>query len=66
MNCERLPRVMVLCFEPRVGHSIWTDYHYRNRTMLGLLRHLKDEVKSGRFVAYRLLTIHKEVMGVEE
>lgn len=59
-----LPNVMVLVFEERMGCSVWQDYLHRCRTLNGLLRHLKQEVKAGRFVAFRLLTIHKQEMGV--
>jgi len=60
-----LPHVMVLEFQPRLTHSVWVDYHYKNRTMCRLLKQLRKEVKSGRFIGYRFITIHKEVYGVD-
>lgn len=61
-----LPQVEVLCFEPTLTHSVWNDYIYRNRTMTGLVKRLRREVKSGRFVGYRFITIHKTVYGLDK
>lgn len=54
---------MVLVFEPRLTHSIWQDFESKHRTLAGLEKRLKQGVKKGEWVAWRLITIHKEVMG---
>lgn len=59
-----LPKVQVLQFEKRLTHCVWYDYIHRCRTMDGLIKHLRREVKAKRIMGYRLLTIHREVRGV--
>lgn len=62
---EPLPQAMVLVFEERLGHSTWQDViKHRCRTLDGLVRRMKQGVKDGRYVAFRLITIHREEMGV--
>lgn len=60
-----LPAVMVLEYEPSLTCSVWKDYYHRSRTMNGLLKLLRSEVKAWRFVAYRLISVHRQVYGVE-
>lgn len=61
----KLPSVMVLVFEERLGCSVWQDYeHCRARTLRGLIRKLSSEVKSGRFVGYRLMRKELEITGI--
>jgi len=60
----RLPQIQVLIFEPELTHSVWSDYWPRARTMKGLMRELRTEIKAGRFVGYRFLTIHEEHLGL--
>ena len=54
---------MVLVFEPALTHSVWQDFESRHRTLDGLEKRLKQGVKNGEWVAWRLITIHKEIMG---
>ena len=61
---ERLPHVMVLVYEEALTHSVWQDYMHRCRTLKGLMRLLKSEIKEGRFVAFRLMHITHEEMGI--
>ena len=61
---ERLPSVMVLEFKSELGHSVWIDYFHRCRTLKGLTKLLKSEVKAGKYVAFRLMHITREEMGI--
>lgn len=57
-------KIMVLCPEPALTHSVWCDYITRARTMNGLMRELRREIKAGHFVAYRFITIHEQHYGL--
>lgn len=61
---EQLPRAMVLEFRKELGHSIWMDYFHNCRTLKGLTKRLKDHVKRGDYVAFRLMDIIIEEMGI--
>lgn len=62
---KKLPSVMVLVFEERLGCSVWQDYeHHGTRSLRRLIRKLSFEVKSGRFVGYRLFRKELEIIGV--
>jgi len=56
---------MVLVYQPELKHSVWTDYIHQCRTLNGLRKQLRSEIKRGRFVGYRFVTIHREIMGLE-
>lgn len=60
-----LNRVMVLKYEPDLTHSVWVDYFTRCRSRKSLLKLLRKEVKAGNYVGYRLITVRREVYGVE-
>ncbi len=64
-SSHELPKVMVLAFEPALTHSVWRDYSHRRRTLRGLHNELREGVKSGRFVGYRLIRIERDVLGNE-
>jgi len=53
----------VLVFDPRVTQSHWEDYNHSCRTVEGLKKQLRRGVKRGDWVGWRLITIHKEVLG---
>ena len=55
----------VLVFEPKLTHSVWCDFMHRRRSLKTLEAELRKRVRSGEFVGYRLITIHKEQIGVE-
>jgi hypothetical protein len=62
---QALPSVMVLAFEERIGCSMWMEYdHHRKRTLRSLIKHLASEVKSGRFVGYRLYRHELSITGI--
>lgn len=55
--------VMVLVYMPELRHSVWQDYITRTRTVTALIKQLRLGVRNGRFIAYRLMTIHGEWSG---
>lgn len=65
MPCSTLPRAMVLEYQPELTHSVWKDFFSQHRTRKGLEQRLKQGVKNGEWVAYRLMRIETEVMGNE-
>lgn len=60
-----MPKVMVFCFQPELTHSVWVDFSHRYRTVSSLIKHLKKSVKRGDYIGYRIITVHKEVMGIQ-
>jgi len=56
---------MVLKFEPDLTHSVWVDYMCRARTINGLMKQLRRDIKAGVYGGYRLMTVHKQCYGVE-
>ena len=63
MSKTEIPSAMVLVFQPALTCSVWQDFYSRARTTAGLEKLLKDGVKKGEWVAWRLIHIEKEVMG---
>lgn len=61
--CSTLPRAMVLVYQPELSCSVWQDFECRARSVTGLERQLKQGVRCGDWVAWRLLRIEKEVIG---
>ncbi len=61
--CSTLPRAMVLIYQPELTHSVWQDWISNHRTRKGLEQRLKQGVRNGEWVAWRLMHIEKEVMG---
>ncbi len=61
-----LPKVMVLQYEESLHLSVWKDYYTHCRTLPKLLNHLREGVKKRRFLGYRLIAVHAEVVGVQE
>lgn len=55
----------VLVYQPELTHSTWQDYKCRARTIRGLERQLKSGVRDGRWGGWRIVTIHKTVIGIE-
>lgn len=60
----KLPRAQVLIHEPRINLSIWTDFESQARTFKGLVRQLREGVKSGKYVGYRLIHVYWEKLGI--
>ena len=60
-----LPRAMVLVYQPELTHSVWLDYRNTSRSIQGLERKLKEGVRRGDWVGWRLVRIEKEVIGNE-
>ena len=58
-----VPRSMVLVYQPELKCSVWIDYYSKAKTVAGLERQLRANVKNGNCVAWRLIRIEKEVMG---
>lgn len=65
-------RAMVLVYEPRLTCSVWQDYGGIADEDTGdeilrsndeMISDLKDGVREGRWVAWRLIRIEREVMG---
>lgn len=61
--CSTPPRAMVLVYQPELSCSVWQDFECRARSIAGLERQLKQGVRCGDWVAWRLMRIEKEVMG---
>lgn len=61
--CSTLPRAMVLVYQPELTHSVWLDWISKHRTRKGMEQRLKQGVRNGEWVAWRLMHIEKEVMG---
>ncbi len=61
--CSTLPRAMVLVYQPELTHSVWQDWISNHRTLKGMEQRLKQGVRNGEWVAWRLMRIEKEVMG---
>lgn len=62
-DVSKLPDSMVLVYQPELTHSVWVDHVTRARTVKGLERGLKQGVKDGRYVAWRLMRTENEVYG---
>lgn len=65
--CSALPEtasVMVLEYEPRLTHSRWIDFYGEDHwSMEDTVAYLRQAVIDGKYVGWRILTIHKEVIG---
>lgn len=59
-----IPYAQALIFQPELTHSVWTDVMHRKRSRKSLEALLRKEVRAGRYVGYRLLTIEAEYIGV--
>lgn len=59
-----IPRAQALIFQPELTHSVWTDVMHRKRSRKSLEAMLRKEVRAGRYMGYRLLTIEAEYIGV--
>jgi len=57
-------RAQALIFQPELTRSVWTDVMHRKRSRKSLEAMLRKEVRAGRYVGYRLLTIEAEYIGV--
>jgi hypothetical protein len=62
--CSAMPSAQALIFQPELTHSVWTDVMHRKRSRKSLEAMLRKEVRAGRYVGYRLLTIEEEYIGV--
>ena len=65
-------RAMVLVFEPRLTHSVWQDYGGMcdeetgdeiPRTDAEMVEDLKQGVRDGKYVGWRLHRVEREVLG---
>lgn len=57
----------VLVFEPTLTHSVWTDWGSDEcLSEEEVLDRLRAGVESGEYVGWRVITIHKQVMGRDE
>lgn len=56
-------RAMVLVYQPALTCSVWMDFESRHRTQASLEKCLRLGVRNGEWVAWRLITVHKEVIG---
>lgn len=63
MSNPRIPSAMVLVYQPELRNSVWMDLIHRCRSLAGLEKQLKAGVRSGEWVAWRLIHIEKEIMG---
>lgn len=59
------PYAQVLVFQPELTHSVWLDHWHRCRSKESLEKRLRKGVREGRYVGYRLLTIHEEHIGID-
>lgn len=57
-------QAMVLVFEERLGHSVWQDCISQARTVKGLISQLRAGVRSGEYVAWRLIRHEYEETGI--
>lgn len=54
----------VLVFEPQLTHSVWKDWGSDDpMTEEEVIESLRAGVESGKYVGWRVITIHKDVMG---
>lgn len=65
----------VLVYEPRLTHSVWVDYGGATdeetgkeipRTEEEMLADLREGVRAGKWVGWRLLSVEREVLGNDE
>lgn len=56
-------RAMVLQYEEALGNSRWVDYITEHPTEQCLITALRDGVRRGDWGGWRLITVHKEVIG---
>ena len=59
-------RAMVLQYEEELGNSRWVDFVSGHRTEQSLISALREGVRRGDWGAWRLITVHREVMGNEQ
>lgn len=58
-------RAMVLQYEESLGNSRWVDYYSKHRTETSLIDALRKGVREGDWGGWRLITIHREVIGID-
>lgn len=63
-NMSELPKAQVLIFKPELTCSVWQDFIHKARTLDGLEKMLRQGVRCGRYVGYRLIRIEAEYIGV--
>jgi hypothetical protein len=56
-------RVMVLKYKPLSYCSFWMDHEHRCRSYDRLIQQLTRRIRKQEIVGYRLITVHKEVIG---
>ncbi len=59
-----VPQSQVFVFDEKLGHSHWVDYLSRARTLDGLIKQLRQGVRSGTYLGYRLIHIYCERIGI--
>lgn len=60
----RLPKVMILQFQPELTHSVWVDFEHRCRSMASLIRLLRFMVEKGDAIGYRLIDVREQHLGI--
>lgn len=63
--CDQSQRAMVLVHVPELKCNVWQDFICTAHRQSGLLKHLQDGVKQGKFLGYRMMRIEKEVLANE-
>lgn len=56
--------VQALIYQPELTHSVWTEIRHQCRGIAGIRRMAWREIESGRWVGYRVATIHEEHLGL--
>ncbi len=59
-----IPSAQVLIFKPELTHSVWIDVLHRKRSRKRLEAMLRNGVRSGEYVGYRLLAIEVQYTGI--
>jgi len=66
IGVNTVPSAMVLVYQSELRTSVWMDLLHRCRTLHGLEKQLRAGVRSGEWVAWRLIRIDRQVFGNQE
>lgn len=66
MSDNPMPKVQVLMYKPELTYSVWVDYIHHKRSIKSLEEDLKKGIKNGDYLGYRLIIVHKELIGVKK
>jgi hypothetical protein len=53
-------------YKPELTYSVWVDYIHHKRSIKSLEEDLKKGIKNGDYLGYRLIIVHKELIGVKK